>query len=33
MRHIYLKLDVHGRADAVARARQLGLLAPSHRLR
>jgi LuxR family transcriptional regulator, maltose regulon positive regulatory protein len=33
MRHIYLKLDVHGRAEAVARARQLGLLAPSHRLR
>jgi LuxR family maltose regulon positive regulatory protein len=33
MRHIYLKLDVHGRADAVARARQLGLLAPSHRPR
>jgi LuxR family maltose regulon positive regulatory protein len=31
MRHIYLKLDVHGRAEAVDRARQLGLLAPSRR--
>ncbi|HUO70983.1 MAG TPA: LuxR C-terminal-related transcriptional regulator [Solirubrobacteraceae bacterium] len=33
LRHIYAKLDVHGRAEAVARARQLGLLAPSRRLR
>ena len=33
LRHIYAKLDVHGRADAVARARQLGLLAPSRRAR
>ncbi len=33
LRHIYLKLDAHGRAEAVARARQLGLLAPSHRHR
>jgi LuxR family transcriptional regulator, maltose regulon positive regulatory protein len=29
LRHIYAKLDAHGRADAVARARQFGLLAPS----
>ncbi|MBV9309931.1 MAG: hypothetical protein JOZ73_03825 [Solirubrobacterales bacterium] len=31
LRHIYSKLDAHGRAEAVARARQLGLLAPSLR--
>ncbi len=31
LRHIYAKLDAHGRADAVARARELGLLAPSSR--
>ena len=29
LRHIYSKLGVHGRAEAVARARELGLLAPS----
>ena len=28
LRHIYAKLDAHGRAEAVARARELGLLAP-----
>ena len=28
-RHIYAKLGVHGRAETVARARELGLLAPS----
>ncbi len=33
LRHIYAKLDAHGRAQAVDRARQLGLLAPSHRRR
>ena len=33
LRHIYAKLDAHNRADAVARARALGLLAPSMRLR
>ncbi len=33
LRHIYAKLDVHGRAEAVARSRELGLLAPSHRRR
>jgi LuxR family transcriptional regulator, maltose regulon positive regulatory protein len=33
LRHIYAKLGAHGRADAVARARQLGLLAPSLRSR
>ena len=33
LRHIYAKLGVHGRADAVARARELGLLAPCHRRR
>jgi LuxR family maltose regulon positive regulatory protein len=33
LRHIYAKLDAHGRAEAVARARGLGLLAPSHRRR
>jgi ATP/maltotriose-dependent transcriptional regulator MalT len=32
MRHVYVKLDVHSRADAVKRARALGLLAhASHR--
>jgi LuxR family maltose regulon positive regulatory protein len=31
LRHIYAKLGAHGRAEAVERARQLGLLAPSHR--
>jgi LuxR family maltose regulon positive regulatory protein len=30
-RHIYAKLDVHGRSEAVARARELGLLAPGGR--
>jgi LuxR family transcriptional regulator, maltose regulon positive regulatory protein len=29
MRHLYTKLDVHTRAEAVERARTLGLLAPS----
>jgi LuxR family maltose regulon positive regulatory protein len=29
LRDIYAKLGVHGRAEAVARARWLGLLAPS----
>jgi LuxR family maltose regulon positive regulatory protein len=33
MRHIYAKLGAHGRAEAIDRARQLGLLAPSHRRR
>jgi LuxR family maltose regulon positive regulatory protein len=31
MRHIYDKLGAHGRAEAVERARALGLLAPSSR--
>ena len=31
MRKLYAKLDVHTRADAVARGRALGLLAPSRR--
>jgi LuxR family maltose regulon positive regulatory protein len=31
LRHIYAKLGVHGRAEAVGRARELGLLAPSLR--
>ena len=31
LRHIYAKLDAHGRAEAVDRARELGLLAPSLR--
>jgi LuxR family maltose regulon positive regulatory protein len=31
MRHIYAKLSVHRRTEAVERARQLGLLAPSAR--
>jgi LuxR family maltose regulon positive regulatory protein len=29
MRHVYTKLGVHSRGDAVERARALGLLAPS----
>jgi LuxR family transcriptional regulator, maltose regulon positive regulatory protein len=29
MRHIYAKLDAHSRTEAVARARELGLLAPA----
>ena len=29
MRHIYAKLDAHNRSEAVARARELGLLAPA----
>ena len=33
MRHLYAKLGVHGRAEAVERARRLGLLAPSTRRR
>jgi LuxR family transcriptional regulator, maltose regulon positive regulatory protein len=33
LRHIYAKLGAHGRAEAVDRARRLGLLAPSHPLR
>jgi LuxR family transcriptional regulator, maltose regulon positive regulatory protein len=33
LRHIYSKLDVHGRSEAVQRARELGLVAPSSRLR
>jgi LuxR family maltose regulon positive regulatory protein len=33
MRHLYAKLGVHTRADAVDRARALGLLAPSSRPR
>ena len=28
MRHIYAKLDAHSRSEAVARARELGLIAP-----
>ena len=28
LRHIYAKLDAHTRTEAVARGRQLGLLAP-----
>jgi LuxR family maltose regulon positive regulatory protein len=28
LRHIYTKLDAHSRGEAVARARELGLLAP-----
>jgi len=31
MRHLYSKLDVHTRAEAVERARALGLLAPGGR--
>jgi LuxR family transcriptional regulator, maltose regulon positive regulatory protein len=30
-RHVYDKLDVHTRAEAVERARELGLLAPTAR--
>ena len=33
MRHIYSKLDAHSRAQALERARALGLLAPSGRRR
>ncbi|HEY7063386.1 MAG TPA: LuxR C-terminal-related transcriptional regulator [Chloroflexota bacterium] len=33
MRHIYAKLGVHGRTEAVERARELGLLGPSPRQR
>jgi LuxR family maltose regulon positive regulatory protein len=33
MRHLYAKLGVHTRADAVDRARALALLAPSSRPR
>ena len=33
LRHIYAKLDAHSRSEAVARARELGLLAPGARAR
>jgi LuxR family maltose regulon positive regulatory protein len=33
LRHIYAKLDVHNRAEAVDRSREFGLLAPSRRRR
>ena len=33
MRHIYAKLDAHNRSEAVARARELGLLAPARAAR
>jgi LuxR family maltose regulon positive regulatory protein len=33
LRSIYAKLGVHGRTDAVKRARELGLLSPSSRTR
>jgi LuxR family transcriptional regulator, maltose regulon positive regulatory protein len=33
MRHLYAKLGAHRRAEAIARARDLGLLAPSARQR
>ncbi|HVP02663.1 MAG TPA: LuxR C-terminal-related transcriptional regulator [Solirubrobacteraceae bacterium] len=32
LRHIYAKLDAHSRSDAVDRARELGLLAPTARV-
>jgi LuxR family maltose regulon positive regulatory protein len=31
LRHLFAKLDAHSRTEAVARARTLGLLAPSGR--
>jgi len=31
VRHLFAKLGAHGRTEAVARARALGLLAPSGR--
>ena len=31
LRNVYAKLGVHSRADAVKRARELGLLSPSSR--
>jgi LuxR family maltose regulon positive regulatory protein len=33
LRHIYTKLDAHSRSEAVARARQFGLLSPRSRVR
>jgi LuxR family maltose regulon positive regulatory protein len=33
LRHLYAKLDTHRRAEAVERARTLGLLSPSSRTR
>jgi LuxR family transcriptional regulator, maltose regulon positive regulatory protein len=33
IRHVYLKLAAHDRNEAVSRARELGLLAPSSRSR
>jgi LuxR family maltose regulon positive regulatory protein len=33
IRNVYAKLGVHSRADAVSRARELGLLSPSSRKR
>ena len=33
VRHIYAKLDAHNRSEAVDRARELALLAPSSRVR
>jgi LuxR family maltose regulon positive regulatory protein len=32
MRHLFAKLDAHRRTEAVTRARDLGLLAPSPRM-